>query len=177
MGRAALLTTLIAVLGCGCSASQPDLSAPESSQACIDEPTQPLTDTELTQALRRHGFTVYPIPGDAICELAPSERMPISVGNVLFDGPHENIDKHDEISGREGHVSCGLRRAPIWGWKLDEDLDAPAASPIFSGDKATFKFANLECTIYPEGEQSDQQVRNLQGAVRDLVSLARKKHR
>ena len=76
---------------------------------------------------------------------------------------------------REGHVFCGLRRAPIWGWTLKEDPNAPPASPIFFGDKATFFFANLECTLYPQGERRDQQVRNLQAAVRELVSLARRK--
>lgn len=156
--------------------SQPDSSASEASQSCIDEPTQPLTETELTQALRRHGLTVYPIPGDAICDAPPSERMPISVGNLLFDGPQENIDEHDQISRSEGHVFCGLRRAPIWGWKLDEDLDAPPASPIFSGEKATFKFANLECTIYPKGSEATSRFA-ISRAVRDLVSVARKKLR
>lgn len=103
--------------------------------------------------------------------------MPISVTNVLFEGPHENIDAHEEIAAREGHVGCGLRRGPIWGWQLDEDLDAPPASPIFSGEKAVFSFANVECTLYPEGERREEQIRNLQRAMRDLFQMAREKRR
>jgi hypothetical protein len=163
---------LVAILGGGCA--EPPPSSPPS-QACVGEKTRPLTATELRRTLRRHGFTVYRTPGDAICDAPVAERMPVSVSNVLFEGPHENIDRHEEISEREGHVFCGLRRGPIWGWRLDEDLDAPPSSPIFSGDKATFSFANLECTLYPEGERAEIQVRNLQRAVRELVRIARQK--
>jgi hypothetical protein len=166
---------MLAIFGSGCTTTPTDPVADRPSQACVGEPTRPLTAAELTRALRGHGFTVYGIPGDAICDLPPDERMPVSVSNVLFDGPHENIEAHDEITEREGHVICGLRRGPIWGWKLDEDLDAPPSSPIFSGDKATFSFANLECNLYPEGERRDEQVRSLQRAVRELVALARRK--
>jgi hypothetical protein len=175
MGRVALLATLFVGLSAGCMAQAEDGADDQSSQACLSEPTEPLTAAELTQALRRHGFTVFQIPGDAICDGPASDRMPVSVGNVLSEGPHDNYDKRDEVTEREGHVFCGLRRGPIWGWQLHEDLDAPPASPAFSGDKAEFYFANLECKLYPRGERSDEQVRNLRGAVRDLVRVARRK--
>jgi hypothetical protein len=157
----------------GCFAPVDDAADDVPPQACVGEPTRPLTIAELMRALRRHGFTVYRIPGDAICDVPVAERMPVRVGNVLFEGPNDNYDRRDEIIAQEGHVFCGLRRGPIWGWKLDENLAAPPASPIFSGDKAEFSFANLECTLYPEGARRDLQVRNLQRAVQDLVSLAR----
>lgn len=174
MTRMVVLSSMLVVLVGGCS----DMTdAHEPSQACVEEPTRPLTAAELTRALRGHGFTVFPIPDDAICELPPSERMPVSLGNLFFEGPHENIEQHDQIMEREGQVFCGLRRTPIWGMDVTEDLNAPPASPIFSGDKAEFKFANLECTIYPSGEQSDEQIRNLQRVVRELARLARQKDR
>jgi hypothetical protein len=91
--------------------------------------------------------------------------MPVSLTNIFFDGPHKNIQSHRKVSRREGHIGCGLRRGPIWGPTLESDLDAPPASPIFSGKKAEFKLANLECTIYPEGPRSGVQVRNLQRAM------------
>jgi hypothetical protein len=172
MGRAFLVACLLLALGCGCVAATED-SARRPSQDCVRESTWPLTASELTRALHRHGFTVFPIPGDAICHAPPADRMPVSVGNVISAGPHDNYDRRDEITEQQGHLFCGLRRRPIWGWKLDEDLDAPP-SPIFSGDKAEFYFANLECKLYPKGERSDEQVRNLQRAIRDLVRLARR---
>ena len=175
MARAALLTSILMAVASGCARAPRAYEAP--SQTCLGEPTQPLTAAELTRALRQHGFHVYRVPGDAICEAPAPERMPVSVSNILFEGPHENLDAGDAIREREGHVFCGLRRGPIWRWTLDEDLDAPPSSPIFSGDKATFFFANLECTLYPEGERSDEQVRNLQLAVRELVRIARLKRR
>jgi hypothetical protein len=175
MGRGALLTTMLVALVCGCMGTPEDSVRDQPSQACVGEPTKPLTAGELTRALRRNGFTVFPISGDAICEAPVAERMPVSVGNVLSEGPHDNYDQRDEVTAKEGHVFCGLRRGPIWGWKLDENLDAPPASPIFSGNKAEFYFANLECKLYPRGERSDRQIRNLQRAVRDLVRLAQRK--
>jgi hypothetical protein len=176
MGRLASVGAIVLVaLGCGCTGTVDDSVADLPSQACVGEPTRPLRASELTRALRRHGFTVFPVPGDAICEAPVAEQKPVSLGNVISEGPHDNYDQRDEITEREGHVFCGLRRGPIWGWKLDENLDAPPASPIFSGDKAEFYFANLECTLYPEGERRDRQVRDLQRAVGDLVRLARNK--
>lgn len=153
----------------------PESTPEQQNLSCLDEPTRPLTAADATRALRRHGFTVFRDRTDVVCDAPAGERMPVSLTNILFEGPHENISAHDEVSEREGHVACGLRRKPIWGWKLDEDLDAPPASPIFSGDKATFSFANLECTLYPEGQRAQKQVRNLQYAVRELARLARAK--
>jgi hypothetical protein len=173
MRRARLFAPLLLILLCGCVGMTDDITQP--SQDCVGEPTEPLTASELAGSLRRHEFSVHPIPGDAICHGPVPDRMPVSLGNVLFEGPHENIDRHDEITRREGHVFCGLRRRPIWGWTLDEDLNAPPASPIFSGDKTTFSFANLECTLYPEGARREVHVRNLQRAVRELSVLARRK--
>jgi hypothetical protein len=169
MARLALLGTLLAILVCGCSATD---TLGERSQVCIGEPTQPITSSELRQALRQYGFTVLTETGAAavICDLPPRQRMPIAFSNIIFEGPDENTKQHRQISKREGHYYCGLRRGPIWGTELNEDLDAPPASPIFGGDKAEFKFANLECTIYPEGDRKGEQVRNLQQVVRDLVS-------
>ena len=89
------------------------------------------------------------------------ERMPVSVEN--------------ESNERDGHLFCGLRRAPIWGWNLSADVDAPPASPVFAGDKAEFSFANLECTLYPRGERGDEQIGRLQSAVRELARLAVRK--
>lgn|SRR5829696_1753050 len=175
MGRLASVAAILVAVGCGCGGQVDDSVDDLPSQACVSEPTRPLTASELMGTLRRHGFTVFRIPGDAICVAPVAERMPVSVGNVLSEGPHENYDRRDEITEREGHVFCGLRRGPIWGWKLDENLDAPPASPLFSGDKAEFNFANLECTLYPKGARKDVHVRNLQRAVRDLASLARRK--
>jgi hypothetical protein len=130
--------------------------------ACLDEPTRPLTGSEATQVLRRHGFMVERVRDDAICAAPPDERMPVSLTN--YD--------RDEATP---FVSCGLRRGPIWGWKLDENLDAPPSSPIFSGRKAEFSFANLECSIYPEGDETEVQIRRMQSAVHELVGIARAK--
>lgn len=106
MGRVAFLATLLVALGGGCVASAEDSADDQPSQACVGEPTQPLTAAELTRALRRHGFTVFQIPGDAICHGPVSDRMPVSVGNVIREGPHDNYGKRDEVTEREATSSA-----------------------------------------------------------------------
>jgi hypothetical protein len=73
---------------------------------------------------------------------------------------------------RQGTVFCGLRRGPIWGRKLEQDLDAPASSPIFSGEKATFSVENVECTVYPNGDETGRQVRNMAAAMKEIARRA-----
>jgi hypothetical protein len=166
-----------ALLAGGCTSLSSGGESAASTE-CAGDRTRPITQDVLIATLRQNGFTVHPDPTDVVCTSSdpvvrsdPDEDMPISVTNILFEGPHENIDLHDRIGKREGHVSCGLRRGPIWG-ALEKDLDAPAASPIFSGEKATFSVANVECTIYPDGPKSGEQVRNLDRAVTKLARLA-----
>ena len=72
----------------------------------------------------------------------------------------------------QGTVFCGLRRGPIWRGKLEQDLDAPASSPIFSGEKATFSVEDVECTVYPNGDESGRQVRNMDPAMKEIARLA-----
>jgi hypothetical protein len=168
-----ILTVGLAVLVGGCARPQAPVAAKQPD--CVGKPTRPLTDAEATRGLRGNGFSVHPDPAGAICDLPSDQEMPVSLSNILFEGPHANLPAHEKVGEREGHVSCGLRRGPIWGWTLDEDLDAPPSSPIFAGDKATFSFANLECTLYPRGERSAEQVRNPQRAVRELARLAKRK--
>jgi hypothetical protein len=109
--------------------------------------------------LRKHGFVVHQDPTDVICGLdPPADDMPVSLTNA-----------DDE----EAYLGCGLRRGPIWGPELTSDLDAPPASPVFSGRKAEFKVANLECTIYPEGPRTEAQIGNLQRAMEKLAQRAR----
>jgi len=164
------------VLMSGCVALPPS-SAGKTD--CAGEPTLPISAAVLVRTLRRNHFTVYADPSDVVCSSSdpvapsdPEEDMPLSVTNVLFDGPHENIASHDEITKREGHVICGARRGPIWGPKLNKEFDAPPDSPIFSGEKALFKVANIECTIYPDGSRSGTQVRNLDRAMEEIERLS-----
>jgi hypothetical protein len=44
--------------------------------------------------------------------------------------------------------------------------------PIFSGEKATFSVENVECTVYPNGDESGRQVRNMVSAMKESARLA-----
>ena len=168
-GLAIAASLVLLVSGCSWPFSR---AAEEPEPACAGEPTSPLTAAEVTEMLHKHSINVYPDPTRAICDpRADDEDMPVSLTNI----PSRNLDSQQPVTAREGHVFCGLRRSPVWGWKLRQDLDAPPASPIFSGDKARFFFANLECTIYPEGARSRAQVARLARAVKELARIAARK--
>lgn len=161
--RLALAACVLLAAGCG-GVPEPT-SEPDTS--CAGDPTRPIAAATLRRVLARHGITVRAHYDGVICGGfigSPEEEMPVKLGN----------DSDEAAMEREGTVFCGLRRGPIWGPRLESNLDAPPASPIFSGRKAEFKVANLECTIYPEdGPQADEQVRNLQHAVQSLARRVR----
>jgi hypothetical protein len=142
-----------------------------ASPRCPERRTQPLAIAEVARTLRGQGFSVARDEGSALCS-APQVAAVLT--NIHFDGPNENISVHDEISERQGHVSCAVERRSAWGTKLHKDLHAPAASPIFSGRKARFWLANVDCTIYPEGPTTEFNVRRLESAMKRLERSIRK---
>lgn len=142
-----------------------DFEAP----ACSGGEARPLSIQVVARTLREHGFNVQPEGRSEICGGVGAEEVVADLTNVHFDGPYENIESHDEVQRREGMVICAIRRGPLWGNTLQKDLDAPAASPIFSGPKAVFFLANVECTIYPDEDRRQEQVGRLDRAMTRLV--------
>jgi hypothetical protein len=155
-----IFLVVCALMASGCSEVSSDPQIPK----CPGGAAAPLSSTEVATALREQGFSVF--EDDEGCAGAEDKVMDLT--NILFSGPHENISEHAEIGATEGHVGCGLGREPLFGNKLDSDLEAPAASPFFSGDKAEFLLANVQCTIYPEGDDKAGQVARLQRAMEAL---------
>lgn len=117
--------------------------------------------------LRSAGFSVHKAERSDVCSASDIAE---DITNIHFEGKYENTGEHDDISEREGHLGCVLRRNR--GSRRDPvriDTDAPAASPIFSGRKATFSFANLECTLYPDGDDPESQIERLRLAFERLA--------
>jgi hypothetical protein len=168
---AALVSTVLtATLVSGCMG----LGLPDddgASPRCPGGRTQPLAIADVARTLKHHGFSVGRDDGSALCS---AQQVAAVLTNIHFDGPHENISAHDEISEREGHVSCAVERRNVSGTKLRTDLHAPAASPIFSGRKARFWLANIDCVIYPEGPTTERNVKRLELAMKQLERLVRK---
>jgi hypothetical protein len=158
--RTALVVLALVLAGCG---RVPVGAKPDTS--CAGDPTRPISAETLRGTLARHHITVRPHYDGVICGGfigSPAEEMPVELSN----------DSDETAMKREGTVFCGLRRGPIWGPKLEKDLDAPASSPIWSGEKAEFSVANVECSIYPDGPRSGAQVRNLDRAMEEIHRLA-----
>jgi hypothetical protein len=160
--RAALMSVFLVALTAACGGVG---SPAEQDTSCAGDPTRPVTTEMLRRMLARHDVTVRAHYDGVICGGAigsRDEEMPVELSNEQDEAAME----------REGTVFCGLRRGPIWGRKLEQDLDAPASSPIFSGEKATFSVENVECTVYPNGDESGRQVRNMVSAMKEIARLA-----
>jgi len=153
----------LALPATACGSGLP-LSSGALDTSCAGEQTRPISETILRSTLARHHITVRADPEAVICGTGdPAEDMPVELTNLDDEG----------LAEAQGNVFCGLRRGPIWGSTLEKDLDAPASSPIFSGEKAEFSVANVECSVYPRGPESGKQVRNLERAMEELARLAR----
>jgi hypothetical protein len=160
--RAALISVFLVALAAACGGVA---SPAEQDDSCAGDPTRPVTTEMLKRVLAGHDITVRAHYDGVICGGA--------IGSREEELPVELSNDHDEAAMEsEGTVFCGLRRGPIWGRKLDQDLDASASSPIFSGEKATFSVANVECTVYPKGNDSGRQVRNMVAAMKEIAGLA-----
>jgi hypothetical protein len=160
--RAALMSVLLIALAVACGGVA---SPAEQDDSCAGDPTRPVTAEVLKRVLAAHDITVRAHYDGVICGGAigsREEEMPVELSN----------DQDEAAMERQGTVFCGLRRGPIWGGKLEQDLDAPASSPVFSGEKATFSVENVECTVYPNGDETGRQVRNMAAAMKEIARRA-----
>jgi hypothetical protein len=134
-------------------------------------PGEPISIDLAVKTLRKHGFTVFRDSNSASCGgRSRDEHILTDLTNVLFSGPHENIESHDEITKREGHLICTVRRRPIYGGGgRVQDRTEP-------GEEASLILANLECGLYPEdaGDRATYEKR-LREALRKLQAALAKK--
>jgi hypothetical protein len=149
MHKAVLLALcVLAVSGC----DEIFVGEPELPR-CSGGPASPLSAELVLQTLRGEGLSMGPEEASELC----------AIHDVVAD-----FTNGEANANREGFVGCTVRRAPLRGNTLRIDPDAAPASPIFSGDKADLWLANVECTIYPEGNDKAGQVARLRRAMEKL---------
>lgn len=120
---------------------------------------KPVSVAAAREALRDAGFSVERVTvrrcrGDTRRE------------DILAELSNENMG--DRIEEEQGSVTCAIYRGPIYNG-FNRDLHEPAASPIFTGRKASWWFANVECDIYPSERNPDEQVAKLNSAMETLA--------
>lgn len=115
-------------------------------------------------ALRRYGFSATSSTSPKECGVFAKAWMPAWIISNSLDGAQ------DERRKAEGWISCDLRKRPLWGPSAKKDLHAPAASPIFHGEKATFFYENLSCSLYPTEKD---QVSRFERAMDQIVERSR----
>ena len=113
---------------------------------------------------RRHGITLH---SDPACQ--PDPTVVSQAANVVLYGPDANAEQESEITREEGAVTCMLR----------EDAGPTAPKNVervrYPGDEEThFKLLNVDCVIYPEPSDAEEQLARLQAAVAELQDRAGK---
>ena len=151
------LVVLAAVGATGCTGG-------ESDPPC-EGATGPISSEEVEASLAMSGFTVEWLDHSFYCGSIDvvSEQIVVHLSN-------EHIGSFDERHDTEGGLDCLLRRTPIWGSKLEKNLRAGPNSPIYSGEHAWFHIQNVECTMYPGGDDPEAQVARLDEAMTRLAA-------
>lgn len=159
LGGLALAASLILV-GYTCA------STPSSRpRMCAGGATQPLGIREVRQALQEEGFRVY---RDDTTDCPP--QIAELLGNTFFEGPHENIDRHNEIGRTQGNIGCEVDKRPA-----PAERDDPAAIQTYTTRKRSIEvvMANVTCRLYPDPETWDTRKQALLRAFRHLASSLR----
>ena len=133
--------------------------------ACGKGKGHPLRVQTVLEKLREQGFQVNPVT-DPTC--AP--RIVAEISNIHFRGPHENVQVHDRIQAREGHVICHVDESPI----LPGPTSTEVRKVVEQAQETTFFVANVSCYIDPAGDAPGEQVGKLERAARELASAARR---
>jgi hypothetical protein len=179
--RSAWISLLAAVLAagslaaCGGGKSEPGAAGtttnagetgelPPPGQRCRGGRTRPLELETVIEVGRRHGITLY---SDPACQ--PDPTVVSQAANVLLYGPDANAEREREITQAEGAVTCMLR----------EDAGPTAPKTVervrYPGDEEThFKLLNVDCVVYPEPDNAEEQLRRLQAAMDELRTQAEK---
>lgn len=143
------VVALAIVLGDSGSGTDVPLASP-----CVGGATRPLTAKKVVRAFRSVGISAIASTKTADCDAADSSTA-YAITNAGRDD-------------KEGLLSCLLQRTPLYRPVLDLDLKAPSYSPMFSGRKATFYFANISCFYYPD---TDEQLTGFARAARRVARL------
>jgi hypothetical protein len=163
MSIAATAIAACSLVACGGGESEPGAtrsttSVPESGelpppdQRCRGGKTRPLELETVIEVGQRHGITLH---SDPACQ--PDPTVVSQAANVVLYGPDASAEREREITQEEGAVTCMLR----------EDAGPAAAETVervrYPGDEEThFKLLNVDCVIYPEPENAEEQLRRLQ---------------
>jgi hypothetical protein len=139
-----------------------ELGTDDELTGCPGGTATPTATTAVVDALRSEGIGAYDYEDG--CDGGAADQV-ATVTNVVDTGPHETDSDYDEIVADEGFVLCGIRRKAFRAHEVDVRPDVPAE---YAGDKTEVWLANVECTIYPEGDDKAGQIARLRRALEKL---------
>ena len=91
----------------------------------------------------KHGFRLSR-SADPVC----TETLVADLTNIHFSGPAENIERHDEVARRQGHLGCDVHSEPL----LPGEATEITASAGKGNADARLILANVDCALYLDDE-------------------------
>lgn len=169
LGVAVIVTSAWRYLGpvaaaVGVSVDTEDLDAP-----CNDQLGRPLKARDVVAAFRAEGFTMRSLPESFYCNTANFDRA--NSDRIIADVSNQrSVTMDEDVVDREGWATCDVSvGSPDFSTELFVDLNRGPDSPIFSGTKAVFSVANVDCKLYPHGDRSEEQIARAHAAMKRLA--------
>ncbi|HEX6701961.1 MAG TPA: hypothetical protein VF101_14635 [Gaiellaceae bacterium] len=107
---------------------------------------RPVAASKVASVLRRYGFHLYP---DSLGSC--SSRLVAQLVNVVYSGPHENLDRRNEITAREGDLFCDVYRRPRAGVTTRHPTTLFQFSLPDPTDKgAWLLLGNVDCSLFTD---------------------------
>jgi hypothetical protein len=120
---------------------------------CSGAPASPLKTERVLEALEQEGIDAFPEERSSACV---DDSVVASVTNVMLD---------EETPAGQGNVFCTVYRKRAYGNRLEEETDRGLLS---LGGETDFWLANLDCSVYPHGDDEDAQIARLRRAMEAL---------
>jgi hypothetical protein len=109
----ALLVVGMSLAACSQTRNENDLEtvAVHSITMCRAGVPTPVGYEVVVRSLRKHGFSVVSVRDKGLCSAVDVIYV---LTNIAFSGQNGNLEEHGAIVRKEGHVSCILRKRPIY---------------------------------------------------------------
>jgi hypothetical protein len=120
---------------------------------CSGAAASPLMTKRVLEALREQGIDAFSEEKAGACV---DDSVAASITNVVLD---------EDTPAGQGNVFCTVYRAPVFRGDLEEETDDGLLS---LGGETDFSLANVDCSVYPHGDDEDAQIARLRRAMQAL---------
>lgn len=152
--RLRLGIVIFVAAGCASAGSDPQTPTTADAARCRGGAAIPISVDHALARLRSSGYEMQPASSNPACKL---DRVVAYMSNSLDTAQSLSVNAR-----QRGHVICQIEREDILPNSVVDEFRAEG--------KVRFFAENVVCTIYPRGDQQEEQVAELRSALEELVS-------